>query len=43
MQAIQLHQFGAADQLQLEPIESPRPGPGEVVINMVAAGVNPID
>ena len=43
MRAIQLHQFGAAELLQVEQLEPLQAGVGQVVIEMVAAGVNPID
>ncbi|CAL1518032.1 NADP-dependent oxidoreductase [Chitinophaga sp. MM2321] len=40
---IRVHAYGASSQLTLEEIPSPVPGPGEVLINIVASGVNPID
>ncbi|WP_421867068.1 NADP-dependent oxidoreductase [Motiliproteus sp.] len=43
MLAIRLHQFGGVEQLQAEQLESPVPGAGEVLIDLVSAGVNPID
>ncbi|MFT6917037.1 MAG: NADPH2:quinone reductase [Motiliproteus sp.] len=43
MRAIQLQQYGAAELLRVEQIEPPVAGVGEVVIDVVAAGVNPID
>lgn len=43
MRAIQLQQFGAAELLQVERLEPPQTGAGEVVIEVAAAGVNPID
>lgn len=43
IQAIRVHAYGGSDQLQLEEILPPAPGPGEVLINVVASGVNPID
>lgn len=42
MQAIQIHAF-EPDNLRLESLDSPVPGPGEVLIRNQAAGVNPID
>ena len=41
--AIQVHAYGAADQLRLEQIPRPEPGAGEVLVRVHAAGVNPVD
>ena len=43
MHAMRLHQFGDADQLIWEQLATPIPGPGELVIDLASAGVNPID
>lgn len=43
MQAIQAHQFGGAENLQLDTVDDPVPGAGEVVVDIKAAGVNPAD
>ncbi len=43
MKAIRLHAFGAADQLELQDIPAPVAGPRQVLVRVVAAGVNPID
>lgn len=43
MKAIRIHAFGGPENLQLDEVDSPRPGPGEVLIRNRAAGVNPID
>jgi len=40
MKAVVAHAFGAIEQLRLEDWPDPLPGPGEVVIDVVAAGVN---
>jgi NADPH:quinone reductase-like Zn-dependent oxidoreductase len=43
MQAIVFDRFGAADVLRLAMLAIPRPGPGEVLIAVGYAGVNPAD
>ena len=43
MKAIRVHSFGGPEVLQLETVDDPTPGPGEVVIVLRAAGVNPAD
>ncbi len=43
MKAIVAHEFGGAEKLGLEEIADPAPGPGEVLIRVKAAGVNPSD
>ena len=43
MKAIRAHAFGGPDVLQLEDVNDPIPGPGEVVIDVRAAGINPAD
>ncbi|MEM9106096.1 MAG: NADPH:quinone reductase [Pseudomonadota bacterium] len=43
MKAIRAHAFGGPEVLQMEEIDDPVPGPGEVVFDMKAAGVNPAD
>jgi len=43
MKAIRAHDFGGPDVLQLETVPDPVPGPGEVVVDIRAAGVNPAD
>jgi len=43
MQAIRVHAFGGPEVLQLETVPDPIPGPGEVVVDIRAAGVNPAD
>lgn len=43
MKAIQAHEFGEVDVLQLDDIETPVPTGDQVVIDVKAAGVNPAD
>lgn len=43
MKAIQVHQFGGPEVLTLEEVATPKPGPGEVLVHVLAAGVNPYD
>ncbi len=43
MKAIRAHAFGGPEVLQLDDVEDPVAGPGEVVIDVRAAGVNPAD
>ena len=39
MQAVVLHQFGSATQLQLQSVADPSPGPGELLLRVRACGV----
>lgn len=43
MKAIRIHKFGPPEVMTLEEIDSPHPGPGEVLVNVKAVGVNPVD
>lgn len=43
MRAIQIHEAGGPEVLSLAEVDSPSPGPGEVVIDVAATGVNFID
>ncbi len=43
MKAIRAHSFGGPEVLHLETVDDPVPGPGEVVVDLRAAGVNPAD
>ncbi len=43
MNAIRVHEFGGPAVLKLEEIPDPKAGPGEVVVRVRAAGVNPVD
>jgi NADPH2:quinone reductase len=43
MKAIRVHEYGGAAVLKLEEVRDPTAGPGEVVVRVRAAGVNPVD
>lgn len=43
MKAIVLHDYGPPSALKYEDFPNPKPGPGELLLEVYAAGVNPID
>lgn len=43
MQAVRIHQFGGPEVLKLEDVPKPGPNPGEVLVEVKAASVNPVD
>jgi NADPH:quinone reductase len=43
MKATVVHEFGGPEVLKLEELPTPRPGPGQVLVRIHAAGVNPYD
>ena len=43
MKAIVVKEFGGPEVLKVEEIPQPKPGPGQVVVRIKAAGVNPAD
>jgi NADPH2:quinone reductase len=43
MKAIRVGQFGAPEVLKIETVPDPDPGPGQVVVDIKAAGVNPVE
>ena len=43
MKAIQVHQFGGPEVLELHEIPTPKPGAGQILVRVHAAGVNPYD
>jgi len=43
MKAIRVHEFGEPKVMRLEDVPDPKPGPGQVLVRVKAAGVNPVD
>src|SRR5271169_6290358 len=43
MKAILVHEFGGPENLKLEEVPTPKPGTGQVLVRIHAAGVNPYD
>lgn len=43
MKAIKIHEFDGPEVLKYEDAPKPQPGPGEIRIRVIAAGVNPMD
>ena len=43
MKAIVLHEYGGPDKLKYEEWDDPQAGAGQILIRVVAAGINPID
>jgi NADPH2:quinone reductase len=43
MKAIRVHEFGGPEVMKLENIPDLQPGPGQVVVRIHAAGVNPVE
>lgn len=43
MKAIRVREFGGPEQLKLESVPDPQPAPGQVVVLVKAAGVNPFE
>jgi len=43
MLAVRLHEFGAPDVLRLERVDDPTPEPGQVLVAVRGAGVNPVE
>jgi NADPH2:quinone reductase len=43
MKAIRVQGFGGPEVMRVEDVEDPRAGAGQVVVRVVAAGVNPVD
>ncbi len=43
MKSIRVHEFGGPEVLKLEEVPDPQPGPGQLVVRVHAAGVNPVE
>ena len=43
MKAIRVEKFGGPEVLKLAEVPDPQPGPGEVLVRLHAAGVNPFE
>lgn len=43
MKAIRVHEFGSPEVMRLEEVPNPTPGPRQVVVQVHAIGVNPVD
>jgi NADPH2:quinone reductase len=43
MRAIRVHEFGGPEAMKLDTVDDPRPGPGEALVRLDAAGMNFID
>jgi NADPH2:quinone reductase len=43
MRALKFYQTGSLDNLRLEEVPVPRPGPGDVLVQVKAAAINPSD
>jgi len=43
MKAIRVDEFGAPDVMRLEEVPDAQPGPGQVVVRVRAAGINPVE
>ena len=41
MKAIRVREFGGPEVLKVEEVPTPKPGPGQVLVRVKAAGVNP--
>jgi NADPH:quinone reductase-like Zn-dependent oxidoreductase len=43
MKAVRIHRFGGPEVLQIDEVPTPEPGPGEILVRVGAASVNPVD
>jgi NADPH:quinone reductase-like Zn-dependent oxidoreductase len=43
MKAIRVSEYGGPSVLKLEELPTPQPGPNQVLVRILAVGVNPVD
>ncbi|MEP6705576.1 MAG: alcohol dehydrogenase catalytic domain-containing protein, partial [Acidobacteriota bacterium] len=43
MKAIVVHEFGGPEVMRIEDVQTPQPGPGQVLVKIAAVGVNPVE
>jgi len=43
MKAVRVTRFGLEHPMELEEVAEPAPGPGEMLVRIAAAGVNPLE
>jgi NADPH:quinone reductase len=43
MKAIRIHEYGGPNVLVYEDVDTPQPGPGQILVRLRAIGVNPVD
>ena len=43
MRAVRFHEHGDESVLQVDEVDRPEPSPDEVLVEVAAAGVNPVD
>jgi NADPH:quinone reductase-like Zn-dependent oxidoreductase len=43
MKAVRIHQFGASDVVVIDDVAVPTPGPGDIIVRVIASAVNPIE
>jgi len=43
MKAVRIHEYGNNSTVHFEEVEKPQPGPGELLVHVTAAAINPVD
>lgn len=43
MRAVRIHRYGGPEVLRIEAVDRPTPGSGDILVRVIAAGVNPVD
>jgi NADPH:quinone reductase-like Zn-dependent oxidoreductase len=43
MKAVEIKKYGDNGVVEIVDVDQPRPGPGELLVKIEAAGVNPVD